>query len=109
MSMGKPPNLDETLARFEKALTQLEGAFGVSVAKVADVARLKGYEDGHRAGLKLGQVSVDPAHQSATDSALEHDLIAAKARERQLHEAVEEARGALSEAIDDIRTALGPL
>ena len=106
MSMGKPPTLDETLVRFERALTQLEGAFGVSVAKVADVARLKGYEDGHRAGLKLGQGS---AGQGATDLALEEDLKAAKARESQLQEAVEEARGALHEAIGDIRAALGPL
>ncbi len=106
MSMGEPPNLDETLARFERALTQLEGAFGVCVAKVADVARLKGYEDGHRAGLKLGQGS---AGQGATDSELEEELKAAKAREGQLQDAVEQARGALNEAIGDIRAALGPL
>ena len=107
--MGKPPPLDETLARFERALAQLEGAFGVSAAKIADIARMKGYEDGHRAGLKVGQESLDPARQGATDSALEEDLKAAKARESQLQEAVEEARSALHEAIGDIRAALGPL
>jgi hypothetical protein len=109
MSMGKPPPLDETLARFERALTRLEGAFGVSVAKISEVSRLKGYEDGHRAGLKLGQGTFDPASQSALNPALNEELQAAQARENQLQQAVEEARGALHEAIDDIRAALGPL
>ena len=109
MSLGKPPPLDETLARFERALTRLESAFGIAVAKVTDGARLKGYEEGHRAGLKLSQSAFNPADQSALDLAINEELKAAKARESQLQEAVEEARGALHEAIDDIRAALGPL
>jgi hypothetical protein len=101
MSLAKPPPLDETLARFEGALARLESAVGVAVAKISEVSRLKGYEDGHLAGLKLGQSALDPA--------INEELKAAEVRESQLQEAVEEARGALHEAIHDIRAALGPL
>ncbi|GIU66526.1 hypothetical protein [Candidatus Phycosocius spiralis] len=109
MSMGHRPSLDDTLARFERALTRLESVFGNSLARIGDIARMKGYEEGHRAGLKLGQGSLDTESQTMRDQALKEDLKAAKAREGQLQAAVEEARGALQEAMEDIRAALGML
>jgi hypothetical protein len=102
MSIAKPPALDQTLARFDGALSRLEAALEASVAKLADTQRKAGYLEGHAAGLReanvTGLAGDDPA-----------ELEAARAREAELCRAVDEARAALKDAMFDIKAVLGPL
>lgn len=102
MSIAKPPGLDETLARFNGALSRLETALEASVQRLADSHHKAGYLEGHAAGLREARAS----GLSGADSA---ELEAAKAREADLCRAVEEARAALKDAMFDIKAALGPL
>jgi hypothetical protein len=91
-------------ARFEAALIRLEGALASSVSKVADLARRTGFDDGR--AQALAEIGDKPTDLSPI---LREELEAARARENALQEAVTQARAALDEAMDDIRTALGPL
>ncbi|MFN9008940.1 MAG: hypothetical protein ACK5WH_07380 [Hyphomonadaceae bacterium] len=109
MSIGKPPPLDQTLVRFESALTRLETALTASMARVTDAARRTGYEEGHQAGLREIQEARGYPSTPDLNPLLQEELDAAKAREMQLQRAVEEARAALKEAMGDIRAALSPL
>ena len=109
MSIGKPPPLDQTLVRFDSALTRLETALTASMARVTDAARRTGYEEGHQAGLREIQEARGYPSTPELNPLLQEDLDAAKAREMQLQRAVEEARAALKDAMGDIRAALSPL
>ena len=109
MSIGKPPPLDQTLVRFDSALSRLETALAVSMARVTDAARRTGYEEGHQAGLREAQETRGYPATPDVNPLLQEELDAAKAREAQLQRAVEEARIALKDAMGDIRAALTPL
>ena len=109
MSLGKPPPLDQSLARFDSALSRLETALTASLARVTDAARLSGYEEGQQAGLREAQKSRGYPSTPDVNPFLQEELDAAKARELLLQRAVEEARAALKDAMGDIRAALSPL
>lgn len=98
---------DEDLAAaaraFDAALVRLERTLAAAVNDVADLARRTGYADGHAAGLAEARPGIEDS--TATAVALE----VARARNDTLEDAVVRARAALTEAIDDIREALGPL
>jgi hypothetical protein len=104
MTSNGPEDIGEATARFEAALIRLEGALASSVSKVADLARKTGFEDGRNHALS--EIVDKPADMSPI---LREELEAARARESQLQDAVNQARAALDDAMDDIRTALGPL
>ena len=104
MTSNGPEDIGEATARFEAALIRLEGALASSVSKIADLARKTGFEDGR--SQALSEIGDKPADMSPI---LREELEAARAREGQLQDAVNQARAALDEAMDDIRTALGPL
>ena len=109
MSIGKPPSLNQTLARFDSALARLETALTSSMARVTDAARQTGYEEGHQAGIREVQETRGYPSTPDVNPLLQEELDAAKAREVQLQRAVEEARAALKDAMGDIRAALSPL
>jgi hypothetical protein len=109
MSTGKPTPLDQTLVRFDSALSRLETALAASVARVTDAARLTGYEEGHQAGLREAQETRGYPSTPDVNPLLQEELDAAKARELLLQRAVEEARATLKDAMGDIRAALSPL
>jgi hypothetical protein len=101
-------DIPDAAVRFDIALARLEVALAASVNKVADLARRTGFDDGRKEALaelsaKQGEVAPD------LSPVLRSELDAARARETQLQEAVDAARAALDEAMDDIRTALGPI
>jgi hypothetical protein len=107
MTTSSPPNIQDDAARFDAALARLETALAASVQKVADMARRTGFED----GVAHASSQLDEATSSSPDLTpiLREELEAARAREVNLQEAVASARAALDEAMDDIRSALGPL
>ena len=109
MSIGKPPPLDQTLVRFDSALSRLETALTASMARVTDAARRTGYTEGHQAGLLEVQEARGYPSTPDLNSLLQEELDTAKAREVQLQRAVEEARAALKDAMGDIRAALSSL
>jgi hypothetical protein len=108
MTVSGSDDISDAAARFEAALIRLEGALAASVSKVADLARRTGFDDGRSQAL---------AEFNATNSEkgpdlspiLREELEAARAREATLQEAVNAARAALDEAMEDIRQALGPI
>lgn len=102
MSIAKPPGLDETLARFNGALSRLETALEASVQRLADSHHKAGYLEGHAAGVR-------EAHSTSRADADPAELEAARVREADLCRAVEEARAALKDAMFDIKAVLGPL
>lgn len=91
--------LKNAVVRFDKSLTSLEYCLGQAVAKIAELGRSTGYAD---AKAEVAQASLD-------DELINKELAAAKSRELELEEAVKHARTALNEAIEDIRTVLGPV
>ncbi len=109
MSIGKPPPLDQTLARFDSALSRLETALTASMARVTDAARRAGYEEGHQSGLREAAETRGYPSTPDVNPLLQEELDAAKAREAHLQRAVEEARAALKDAMGDIRASLSPL
>jgi flagellar biosynthesis/type III secretory pathway protein FliH len=109
MTEQKSETLQEAATRFDGALTRLEAALAASVAKVADLARRTGFEDGHAEGLNAGLSEAKARESTDLSPILREELEASRKREAILQEAVSDARDALDEAIDDIRTALGPL
>jgi hypothetical protein len=100
-------DLSQDAARFDAALSRLETALAASVQKVADMARRTGFQD----GVADSAAQLNQADPSAPDLTpiLREELEAARAREAALQDAVIAARTALDEAMDDIRSALGPL
>ena len=94
-------------SRFEAALIRLETALASSVQKVADMARRTGFED----GIAHASAQLEDATAALPDLTpiLREELEAARVREINLQEAVVSAHAALDEAMDDIRSALGPL
>lgn len=109
MSIGKPPPLDQTLVRFDSALSRLESALTASMARVTEASRRAGYEEGLQAGLREAEEARGYPSTPDMNPLLQEELDAAKAREAQLQRAVEEARAALKDAMGDIRAALSPL
>ena len=109
MSIGKPPPLNQTLVRFDSALSRLETALSASMARVTEASRRAGYEEGLQAGLREAQESRGYPSTPDVNPLLQEELDAAKAREVQLQRAVDEARSALKDAMGDIRAALSPL
>jgi len=109
MSIGKPPPLDQTLVRFDSALSRLETALSATMARVTDAARRTGYEEGHQAGLREAEDTRGYPSTPDVNPLLQEELDAAKAREMLLQRAVEEARAALKDAMGDVRAALSPL
>jgi hypothetical protein len=109
MSIGKPPPLDQTLVRFDSALSRLETALAASMLRVTEAARRAGYEDGRQAGAREVQEARGYPSTPDVNPLLQEELDAAKAREVQLQRAVEEARAALKDAMSDLRAALTPL
>jgi hypothetical protein len=108
MTASSSDDISDASARFEAALTRLEAALAASVSKVADLARRTGFDDGRREAL--AELSANDSTKSPDLSPiLREELEAARAREAQLQEAVNAARAALDEAMDDIRQALGPI
>lgn len=85
------------VARFNNALDHLEKSISTSVIKVAELARSAGYEEGKNYS-ESNAVSPDDV-----------SLQVAKQREENLEAAILDARTALSEAIEDIRTIIGPV
>lgn len=108
MSIGKPPPLDQTLARFEAALSRVETALAASLTRVTEASRRAGYDEGLEAGLKKAEEGRFYPSTPDLNPVLQEELDAAKAREAQLQHAVAEARAALKEAMSDIRAALTP-
>jgi hypothetical protein len=107
MTNAATTTIGEDSARFDAALARLETALAASVQKVADMARRAGFEDGvAHAGAQLEEVA---AATPDLTPILREELEAARLREANLQEAVLSARAALDEAMDDIRSALGPL
>jgi hypothetical protein len=109
MSTAKPPPLDQTLVRFDSALSRLETALLASMARVTEAARRAGFEDGHQTGLREVQEARGYRATPDLNPVLQEELDAAKAREVLLQRAVEEARAALKDAMGDIRAALTSL
>ena len=107
MSISPTDDLDHASLRFDAALSRLEIALASSVSKVADLARRAGFEDGRTEGLAQSTSSQSDTPDLAP--VLREELEAARAREASLQDAVTLARAALDEAMDDIRTALGPI
>ena len=107
------------MTRFDAALRRLEVALAEAVTRVAELARATGFEDGRASGVSEGRAlamaEAGSAEARATDRGpdlsplLREELEAARAREAALQDAVTQARVALDEAMDDIRTALGPV
>ena len=99
--------ISDDAARFDASLSRLELALAASVQRVADMARRTGFED----GIAHAAAQLDDAQAPSSDMTpiLREELEAARAREANLQEAVLAARSALDEAMDDIRSALGPL
>lgn len=107
MTSALPPTITEDAARFDAALSRLETALAASVQKVADMARSTGFEDGvAHASSQLDEITASTPDLTPI---LREELEAARTREANLQEAVVSARAALDEAMDDIRSALGPL
>ncbi len=107
MTPANPDDVQDTTSRFEAALTRLEIALASSVSKIADLAKRTGFEDGRAHGL--AQASSELSLPEDVTPLLREELEAAKAREVALQDAVTSARAALNDAMDDIRTALGPI
>ena len=107
MTHSENLSLADDAARFDASLSRLESALAASVQKVADMARRTGFED----GMAHAASQLDDAAAPNPDLTpiFRDQLEAARAREANLQEAVAAARAALDEAMDDIRTALGPL
>ena len=107
MSDVPDPFISDDAARFNASLSRLERALAASVQSVADMARRTGFEDGiaHAASQKN---DVPPPNPDLTPI-LRAELDEVRAREANLHEAILAARAALDEAMDDIRSALGPM
>jgi hypothetical protein len=105
MTASAPDDISDAAARFEVALSRLEVALAASVSKVADLARRTGYDDGR--AQAIAEINADKGPDLSP--ILREELEAARAREAVLQEAVTSARAALDEAMDDIRTALGPI
>ncbi len=100
-------SLSDDAVRFAASLARLESALAASVHKVADMARRTGFEDGiAHAAAQQGDIS---SPNPDLTPIFREELEAARAREANLQDAVATARAALDEAMDDIRTALGPL
>jgi hypothetical protein len=107
MTSASPTTITDDAARFDAALSRLETALAASVQKVADMARRTGFEDGvAHASSELDEVT---AATPDLTPLLREELEGARMREANLQEAVVSARAALNEAMDDIRSALGPL
>jgi hypothetical protein len=108
MTSNTSDEITDATTRFEAALMRLEGALAHSVSKVADLARRTGFDDGRKEALSemAAQKGDAPPDLSPV---LREELHAARAREAQLQEAVDAARAALDDAMDDIRKALGPI
>jgi hypothetical protein len=108
MTSNTSDEITDATARFEAALMRLEGALAHSVSKVADLARRTGFDDGRNEALSemAAQKGDAPPDLSPV---LREELNAARAREAQLQEAVDAARAALDDAMNDIRKALGPI
>jgi hypothetical protein len=115
LALGSSADLDAAAARFERALSRLEAGLADAVAKVADLARGAGHEEGWQAGVAAGREAALQDHGAVqtgsgepdTALILREELAVARARETALEAAVEEARASLDDAIDDIRAALG--
>jgi hypothetical protein len=104
MRPPRNPTLKDDAMRFDAALARLETALDASVRKLASMAHSAGFEDGvdhAKADLKAS------GRDEAAGLLLE--LEASRAREDDLQKAVAAARASLDEAMDDIRSALGPL
>lgn len=102
-------DLKSAVFRFDKSLTNLEHCLGQAVAKIAELGRSTGYADA-KAEVALASINQASINQSSLDDELvSKELETAKAREHELEEAVKHARTALNEAIEDIRTVLGPV
>ena len=97
-------DLKSAVFRFDKSLTNLEHCLGQAVAKIAELGRSTGYAD---AKAEVAQATLNQS--SLDDELVSKELEVAKAREHELEEAVKHARTALNEAIEDIRTVLGPV
>ena len=97
-------DLKSAVFRFDKSLTNLEHCLGQAVAKIAELGRSTGYADA-KAEVALASIN----QSSLDDELVSKELEIAKAREHELEEAVKHARTALNEAIEDIRTVLGPV
>jgi hypothetical protein len=111
MSSPAPDDLDKATSRFDAALARLELALASSVSKVADLARRTGFEDGRAQGLAQASAAGTGPGADTIDLTpiLREELEVVRAREANLQEAVSAAKSALDEAMDDIRTALGPI
>jgi formylmethanofuran:tetrahydromethanopterin formyltransferase len=112
MTNASPTTITEDAARFDAALSRLETALAASVQKVADMARRTGFEDGvAHASSEWASSQLDEVGATTPDLTpiLREELEAARMREANLQEAVVSARAALDEAMEDIRSALGPL
>jgi hypothetical protein len=108
MTVLENDDISDAAIRFEAALTRLEVALAASVTKVSDLARRTGFDDGRAQALT--EIAATSEGGSPDPSPLlREELEAARAREAQLQEAVNLARAALDEAMDDIRQALGPI
>lgn len=92
--------LELSIARFDGALTKLEQSLSKAVSTVAQLAHNTGFEDGKTAALKESE-------NGREDLIMREELAAAKSREKELEIAIKEAKTALSETIDDIKTVLG--
>lgn len=92
--------LQISVARFDGALAKLEQSLANAVNTVAELAHNTGFEDGKNAALK-------DLDQDRGDLILREELSAAKSREKDLENAIKEARSALTETIDDIKNVLG--
>jgi hypothetical protein len=105
MTVSGSDDISDAAARFEAALIRLEGALAASVSKVADLARRTGFDDGR--SQALFEINADKTPDLSP--ILREELEAARGREASLQEAVDAARAALDDAMDDIRQALGPI
>lgn len=97
-------DLKNAVKRFDKSLSRLELSLGSAVEKIAKLGHSTGYADAV-ANLEKENYS----DNDANNYGLQQKLDDAKLREQELESAVNNARTALSEAIDDIKSVLGPL
>jgi uncharacterized membrane protein len=104
-------SLEAAAVRFDAAMARLEAGLSGAVSKVADMARRAGYEEGFADGAATRPGEAAPMLETGGEDApiLREALAAARTREIALQAAVEEAKAALDDAIDDIRAALGPV
>ncbi len=92
--------LSGSVTRFNDSLERLETSLQKAVHTVADLARSTGFEDGKAAALANIETS-------SGELILREELMASKARERELENAIKAARSALNETIDELKNIIG--